>query len=70
MAQTRKIPKPGRPLLAALATLAVLLAVSLLVWLAAVRPQLGKGRTLSVSDDFKRIGHFARRPDRQPDLYL
>ena len=55
MAQTRKIPKPGRPLLAllaALATLAVLLAVSLLVWLAAVRPQLGKGRTLSVSDDF------------------
>ena len=52
MAQTRKIPKPGRPLLAALATLAVLLAASLLVWLAAVRPQLGKGRTLSVSDDF------------------
>ena len=48
----RKIPKVDKPLLAALTTLVVLLAVSLLVWLAVVRPQLGKGRSQTISDDF------------------
>ena len=48
----KKIPKVDKPLLAALTTLVVLLAVSLLVWLAVVRPQLGKGRSQTISDDF------------------
>lgn len=52
MTGLRKTGKPDKPLLWALATLAVLLAVSLLVWFAVVRPQLGKGRSRSVSDDF------------------
>ncbi len=47
-----KWKKPDKPLLWALATLAVLLAVSVLVWLALVRPQLGKGRSQSISDDY------------------
>lgn len=52
MTGLRKIGKPGKPLLWALGTLATLLAVSLLVWLAVVRPQLGKGRSQIISDDF------------------
>ena len=41
-----------KPLLAALITLAVLLAATVLVWLTIVRPQLGKGRTETLCDDF------------------
>lgn len=52
MADWRKTLKANNPLLAALATLAVLLVLSLLIWLAAVRPQLGKGRSATISDDF------------------
>lgn len=48
-AQTNQTHKP---LLYALGTLAVLLALSVLVWLALVRPQLGKGRSESISDDY------------------
>ena len=48
-AQTKPTHKP---LLYALGTLAVLLALSVLVWLAIVRPQLGKGRSESISDDY------------------
>ena len=47
-----KLKKLDKPLLAALGTLVVLLAVSLLVWLALVRPELGKGRSQTISDDF------------------
>ena len=47
-----KWKKTDKPLLWALFTLAVLLAVSVLVWLALVRPQLGKGRSQSISDDY------------------
>lgn len=47
-----KLKKLDKPLLWALGTLVVLLAASLLVWLALVRPQLGKGRSESISDDF------------------
>lgn len=47
-----KLKKPNKPLLAALGTLAALLAAALLVWLALVRPQLGKGRAETISDDF------------------
>ena len=52
MADWRKSLRQHKPLAAALGTLAALLAVSLLVWLAAVRPQLGKGRSATISDDF------------------
>lgn len=48
-AQTKPTHKP---LLYALGTLAALLALSVLVWLALVRPQLGKGRSESISDDY------------------
>ncbi len=41
-----------KPLLAALAALFVLLAATVLIWLTIVRPQLGKGRTETVCDDF------------------
>ena len=47
-----KLKKPDAPLCRALATLVVLLAVSVLVWLALVRPQLGKGRSETISDDY------------------
>lgn len=47
-----KLKKLDKPLLAALGTLVVLLGVSLLVWLALVRPELGKGRSQTISDDF------------------
>ncbi len=47
-----KLKKLDKPLLWALGTLVILLAASLLVWLALVRPQLGKGRSESISDDF------------------
>ena len=47
-----KLKKLDKPLLAALGTLAALLAAALLVWLALVRPQLGKGRAETISDDF------------------
>ena len=47
-----KLKKLDKPLLAALGTLAVLLAAALLVWLALVRPELGKGRAETISDDF------------------
>ena len=47
-----KLKKLDKPLLYALVTLVVLLAASLLVWLALVRPQLGKGRSESISDDY------------------
>ena len=40
------------PLLAALLTLVVLLAATAAIWLAVVRPQLGKGRTETLCDDF------------------
>ena len=43
-----------RPLPAALLTLVVLLASTLLIWLAVVRPQLGKGRTETLCDNFDR----------------
>ena len=46
------IRKPGKPLLWAVVTLVVLVAVSLLVWLAMVRPELGKGRSQTISDDY------------------
>ena len=46
------IRKPGKPLLGAVVTLVVLVAVSLLVWLAMVRPELGKGRSQTISDDY------------------
>lgn len=52
MGRRRDMLKNHKPLLAALATLAVLLAAALLVWLALVRPQLGKGRAETISDDF------------------
>ena len=42
------------PLPAALLTLVVLLASTLLIWLAVVRPQLGKGRTETLCDNFDR----------------
>ena len=53
------MPQPNtktkyRPLLAALLTLVVLLASTLLIWLAVVRPQLGKGRTETLCDNFDR----------------
>lgn len=51
MPQTTKQPN-HRPLLAALLTLAVLLAATAAIWLAVVRPQLGKGRTETLCDDF------------------
>lgn len=47
-----KLKKLDKPLLYALVTLVVLLAASMLVWLALVRPQLGKGRSESISDDY------------------
>ena len=47
-----KLKKLDKPLLVALGTLAVLLAAALLVWLALVRPELGKGRAETISDDF------------------
>lgn len=46
------IRKPGKPLLWAVVTLVVLVVVSLLVWLAMVRPELGKGRSQTISDDY------------------
>ena len=42
--------KKHTPLLAALATLAVLLAGVVLIWLAKVRPNVGKGRSEIVTD--------------------
>ena len=53
------MPQPNtktkyRPLPAALLTLVVLLASTLLIWLAVVRPQLGKGRTETLCDNFDR----------------
>ena len=53
------MPQPNtktkyRPLPAALLTLVVLLASTLLIWLAVVRPQLGKGRTEPLCDNFDR----------------
>ncbi|EFB75538.1 DUF2142 domain-containing protein [Subdoligranulum variabile] len=47
-----KLKKLDKPLFWAAGTLAVLLAVSVLVWLALVRPELGKGRSESISDDY------------------
>lgn len=47
-----KLKKLDKPLLWALGTLVILLAASLLVWLALVRPELGKGRSESISDDY------------------
>lgn len=47
-----KLNKLDKPLLWALGTLVALLAVSVLVWLALVRPELGKGRSESISDDY------------------
>ena len=41
-----------RPLLIALVTLVVLMAATAAIWLAVVRPQLGKGRTEAICDDF------------------
>lgn len=52
MRGTPKLKKPDKPLLWALGTLVVLLAAALLVWLALVRPELGKGRAETISDDF------------------
>ena len=52
MGHRRDMLKNHKPLLAALGTLAVLLAAALLVWLALVRPELGKGRAETISDDF------------------
>lgn len=52
MPGARKKIKLDKPLLAAVGTLAALVVVSLLVWLAAVRPQLSKGRSQTISDDF------------------
>ena len=51
MPQTTK-KQNHRPLLAALVTLVVLLAATAAIWLAVVRPQLGKGRTETICDDF------------------
>ena len=51
MPQTAK-KQNHRPLLAALVTLVVLLAATAAIWLAVVRPQLGKGRTETLCDDF------------------
>ena len=53
------MPQPNtktkyRPLPAALLTLVVLLASTLLIWLAVVRPLLGKGRTETLCDNFDR----------------
>ena len=53
------MPQPNtktkyRPLPAALLTLVILLASTLLIWLAVVRPQLGKGRTETLCDNFDR----------------
>ena len=42
--------KKHTPLLAALATLVVLLAGVVLIWLAKVRPDVGKGRSEIVTD--------------------
>ena len=42
--------KNHKPLLAALATLAVLLAGVVLIWLAQVRPNVGKGRSEIITD--------------------
>ncbi len=55
------MPQPNtktkyRPLPAALLTLVVLLASTLLIWLAVVRPQLGKGRTETLCDNFRPLG--------------
>lgn len=47
-----KLKKLDKSLLWAVGTLAVLLVVSVLVWLALVRPELGKGRSQSISDDY------------------
>ena len=52
MPGTAKLKKLDKPLLWALGTLVILLAISLLVWLALVRPELGKGRSESISDDY------------------
>ena len=71
------MPQPNtktkyRPLPAALLTLVVLLASTLLIWLAVVRPQLGKGRTETLCDNFDRSelladGHRAGvLPARRP----
>ena len=42
--------KNHKPLLAALATLVVLLAGVVLIWLAQVRPNVGKGRSEIITD--------------------
>lgn len=52
MPGAQKKIKLDKPMLAAMGTLVALVVVSLLVWLAAVRPQLGKGRSQTISDDF------------------
>ena len=52
MNQAKPQLKKHRPLLAALATLVVLLAAAVLIWLAEVRPQLGKGRSEIITDFF------------------
>ena len=58
--------KNHKPLLAALATLAVLLAGVVLIWLAQVRPNVGKGRSEIITDFragvYLRQGYFDDRP--------
>ena len=47
--------KKHTPLLAALATLVVLLAGVVLIWLAKVRPDVGKGRSEIVTDFLRAV---------------
>ena len=65
-----KLKKPDAPLCRALATLVVLLAVSVLVWLALVRPQLGKGRSETISDDYSASTILQDGQTAKPDLHL
>lgn len=52
MAHWREKLNQHKPLLTALGAAAAVLAIALLVWLACVRPELGKGYTERISDDY------------------
>lgn len=57
--------KKHTPLLAALATLVVLLAGVVLIWLAKVRPDVGKGRSEIVTDFLRAELCRTARPQRR-----
>lgn len=52
MAKRREKLKISKPLLLALAAAFAVLAAALLIWLSCVRPELGKGYTERISDDY------------------